>query len=118
MASRTVTVLAIGLLLVASVAADIDFVYHNYTELTRVLTETALQCPEIMQVYTVGHSVQGRELWVMEISDNLGDHEPVYVRSGTVGPGHLSYSPQVYDSCFRALLAQLWMQHFSAVMFP
>ncbi|XP_019636487.1 PREDICTED: carboxypeptidase E-like [Branchiostoma belcheri] len=70
------TVLAIGLLLVASVAADIDFVYHNYTELTRVLTETALQCPEIMQVYTVGQSVQGRELWVMEISDNLGDHEP------------------------------------------
>ncbi|XP_078620941.1 carboxypeptidase E-like [Branchiostoma floridae x Branchiostoma japonicum] len=67
----------VGLLFVATrVTADIDYVYHNYTELTRVLGETALQCPDIMQVYTVGTSVQGRELWVMEISDNLGDHEP------------------------------------------
>lgn len=52
------------------------FQHHNYTELTSFLQDYNKRCPDITRLYTVGKSVQGRELWVIEISDNPGIHEP------------------------------------------
>ena len=52
------------------------FVHHNYDEMTVFLQNYAKAFPEITKLYTVGKSVEGRELWVLEITDNPGVHEP------------------------------------------
>ena len=49
--------------------------YHNYNELTYSMQTIASQYPNITNLFSVGQSVQGRELWVMEISDNPGVNE-------------------------------------------
>ena len=49
--------------------------YHNYIELTQFLNDIAISYPEITNLFSIGQSVQGRELWVLEISDNPGVNE-------------------------------------------
>ena len=46
--------------------------YHNYDELTDFLQEISSQHPNITNLLSIGQSVQGRELWIIEISDNPG----------------------------------------------
>ena len=41
--------------------------YHNYSELTEFLQTIATDYPNITNLFTIGQSVQGRELWVMNI---------------------------------------------------
>ena len=62
--------------------------YHNYNELTAFMQEIADQYPDITRLESIGQSVQGRELWVMEISDNPGVNEAIYNNNfGTFHPG-------------------------------
>ena len=49
--------------------------YHNYTALTDELNTYAEAHPDICRLYTLGQSVQGRELWAMLITDNPDDEE-------------------------------------------
>lgn len=53
-----------------------DFSYHHYDKLTKFLQIYNEQFPKITRLYSVGKSVMDRELWVLEISDNPGHHEP------------------------------------------
>ena len=50
--------------------------HHNYEEMTALLEGYAANYPAISRLYSAGSSVEGRKLWVMEISDNPGEHEP------------------------------------------
>ena len=50
--------------------------YHNYTAMTAFLQGIAASYPQITRLFTIGTSVQGRNLWVLEISDNPGSNEP------------------------------------------
>ena len=50
--------------------------YHNYTEMTIFLNDIASQYPNITSLESIGQSVQGRELWVMHITDNPSIDEP------------------------------------------
>eukprot|EP00794_Sanderia_malayensis_P007495 gene7495-8326_t len=50
--------------------------HHNYEAMTNFMREWQQRCSRISRLYTVGKSVEGRELWVYEISDNPGVHEP------------------------------------------
>lgn len=49
--------------------------YHNYDELTDFLEEMNNEYTDITNLLSIGQSVQGRELWVLEISDNPGVNE-------------------------------------------
>ena len=50
--------------------------YHNYDALTELLRDYAKAYPHITQLFSVGKSVQNRELWVMRITDNPSVQEP------------------------------------------
>jgi len=50
--------------------------YHNYALMTEFLQAKAAQYPEITKLYTIGQSRDGRELWVLEISDHVEQNEP------------------------------------------
>ena len=54
--------------------------YHTYEELTAELQSLAAAHPDICSLVSAGQSVQGRQLWVMQISDNvnLEEDEPEF----------------------------------------
>merc|ERR1712048_985334 len=51
------------------------FTYHDYAGLTGFLAELQTQCPDIVRYSSIGQSVQGRELWVVRITDNPDEQE-------------------------------------------
>ncbi|SHF32533.1 M14 family metallopeptidase [Streptoalloteichus hindustanus] len=52
-----------------------DSAYHNYSELTAELRQTASKYPSITKLSSVGKSHQGRDLWLLKISDNAATDE-------------------------------------------
>jgi Zinc carboxypeptidase/Carboxypeptidase regulatory-like domain/Dockerin type I domain len=55
-------------------------VYHNYAAVTSMLQDYAAAHPTNCRLYTLGQSVQGRELWAMLITDNpdVEEDEPEF----------------------------------------
>ena len=49
--------------------------YMSYETYTAMLQNLANAYPSICQLFSVGQSVQGRELWCMRITDNIGVEE-------------------------------------------
>lgn len=74
------TVLLLSLLSLSWLQAEcqtaISFVHHNYTAMYGVMQYYAQTYPNITRLYTIGQSVNGRGLWVLEITDHPGIHEP------------------------------------------
>lgn len=54
----------------------VDFSHHDFSRMTDILEQFAQRYPKITRLYSLGESVQKRNLWVLEISDNPGSHEP------------------------------------------
>ena len=54
----------------------VDFTHHDYEKMTNILKVFEKKYPSITRLYPLGQSVQNRTLWVLEISDNPGTHEP------------------------------------------
>lgn len=52
------------------------FRHHNFTEMEAILKDYAKKYPSVTRLYSIGKSVRGRDLWVMEITDHPGVHEP------------------------------------------
>jgi len=52
-----------------------EFVYHHYEDMVSYLSFFSHKYPNITRLYSIGVSVEGRELYVLEISDNPGVHE-------------------------------------------
>ena len=51
-------------------------VYHNHEAMTKKLKELNERYPSITSLYTIGKSVEQRDLWVMIVSDQPLIHEP------------------------------------------
>lgn len=54
----------------------VEFVHHNSEALEGVLKTLSVEYPNITRLYTIGKSVQERPLYVLEITDHPGIHEP------------------------------------------
>jgi hypothetical protein len=57
------------------VQGDINGAYHNYNETNMLLQQLAAGYPTLAQVTTAGYSLEGRELNVIKISDNVNAEE-------------------------------------------
>ncbi|XP_064007321.1 probable carboxypeptidase X1 [Pogoniulus pusillus] len=53
----------------------LDFRHHDYKEMRKLMKRVNTECPDITRVYSIGKSYLGLKLYVMEISDNPGQHE-------------------------------------------
>jgi hypothetical protein len=48
-----------------------DSLYHNYTEMVDDIQAVAAAHPDIVEVFSIGKSYEGRDIWVAKISDNV-----------------------------------------------
>ncbi|MFL5750778.1 MAG: M14 family metallopeptidase [Chloroflexota bacterium] len=52
-----------------------DSRYHNYAEMVADIKAVEAAHPSIVDVFSIGKSYQGRDLWAAKISDNVGTDE-------------------------------------------
>ncbi|XP_054257874.1 carboxypeptidase M isoform X2 [Macrosteles quadrilineatus] len=52
----------------------LEFKYHNYDQMTKFLRTTSSRYPNLTALYSIGKSVQGRDLWVMVVSASPYEH--------------------------------------------
>lgn len=52
----------------------IEYNYHNFDQMTRFLRLTTSKFPTLTALYSIGKSVQGRDLWVMVVSASPYEH--------------------------------------------
>ncbi len=74
-------------------------VYHTYTQLGQILSDAETDHPAICQMGNIGTSVQGRNLWTLVISDNVGveEAEPeVRISANMHGNEKISMEMSVY----------------------
>ncbi|XP_024411441.2 carboxypeptidase N catalytic chain [Desmodus rotundus] len=76
------------LLLLFKLVATVTFRHHHYDDLVRTLYKVRNECPYITRLYSVGRSVKGRHLYVLEFSDHPGFHELLEPEVKYVGNMH------------------------------
>ncbi|XP_008319791.1 carboxypeptidase Z [Cynoglossus semilaevis] len=67
---------------------SIKFTYHTHVQMTSILKKTEEQCSSIATTYSIGRSTEGRELLVIEFSNNPGQHELLEPEIKYVGNMH------------------------------
>ena len=53
-----------------------DSRYHNPTELLNAIRVAAIWRPDLVEIFSIGQSHQGREIWAAKVSDNVAVDEP------------------------------------------
>ena len=49
--------------------------YHNYPEMVAEIQQAEADFPDIVHVFSIGRSFQGRDIWAAKISDNVAEDE-------------------------------------------
>ncbi|KAK1175238.1 carboxypeptidase Z-like [Acipenser oxyrinchus oxyrinchus] len=66
----------------------IQFTYHSHSQMTNILKKTAEKCSDISRTYSIGRSFEGKDLIVIEFSNNPGQHELLEPEVKYVGNMH------------------------------
>ncbi len=69
--------------------------YYNYREITDILQEYAAQFPAFTRLTSIGKTTEGREMWVLAITDTAAgdfDEKPGYMAVGHVHAGEVTGS--------------------------
>ncbi|XP_030643957.1 carboxypeptidase Z [Chanos chanos] len=66
----------------------IRFTYHSNAQMFSILKKTAAKCSHISRTYSIGRSVEGKDLLVIEFSDNPGQHDLLEPEIKYVGNMH------------------------------
>ena len=74
--ARTLTTDTRDTILKALIEPTESFEYHTYDSTVKKLRQLNEKYPNITTLYTIGQSVENRDLWVMIISDQPLVHEP------------------------------------------
>ena len=89
-ATASLVFAALLTMVTASIATATEFPsgregYHSYTELTTEVAAVAAAHPDIVSLFSIGKSYQGRDLWAVKISDNVNvdEAEPEVMFDGT-----------------------------------
>jgi murein tripeptide amidase MpaA len=53
----------------------VDAAYHNYAEMVADIQQVAAAHPDLISLFTIGQSYEGRQLWAAKISDNVSTDE-------------------------------------------
>jgi hypothetical protein len=85
-----------------------EFKHHNYQELEEQLQLLASNYPNITRLYDIGSSIEGRKLYVMEISDKPGTHEP--------GEGVFYLYLQILSNYWCLSNISFWFPHFILIV--
>jgi hypothetical protein len=73
-------VILVALLAAPTAAAEAEFPrrdrgYHTYPEMVEEIHRVAADHPDIVRLFSIGTSYQGRTLWAAEVSDRVGTNE-------------------------------------------
>ncbi|KAJ8411079.1 hypothetical protein AAFF_G00181140 [Aldrovandia affinis] len=66
----------------------IQFTYQSNAQMINVLKKTAAKCSHISRTYSIGRSVEGKNLLVIEFSNNPGQHDVLEPEVKYVGNMH------------------------------
>lgn len=58
-----------------SAGQPVDAAFHNYAQMVDDIQAVAAAHPAIVEIFSIGRSGEGRELWAAKISDNVGQDE-------------------------------------------
>jgi len=70
-------ILCLLLIRISSSDDVLHFEYQSYEQLTKWLDDVSKSYPKIANFYSVGQSVEGRELWVLQLSENVQEERPL-----------------------------------------
>lgn len=60
----------------------VDFEHHDYTKMESFLKTLHEEYPDITRLTSIGQSVEGRELYVLEVTVDPGKHIPGMLKYG------------------------------------
>ena len=72
--------------------------YFKHDEITEILQEFALQYPKLCRLTSLNKTEEGRDIWLMEITDlSFGafEEKPAYVSAGNIHAGEVTGSMNV-----------------------
>jgi murein tripeptide amidase MpaA len=68
-------------------------VYHKYDDLTSILNQLAAAYPELVSIYSIGRTYQGRDIWCLEITNKATGpalHKPGFQIDGNTHSGEVT----------------------------